>query len=193
MLKSIIKSCINKPVEHIDHVLSFNFEFLVSEAEEDMNEEIPDEISHILGHLSRRSNKQKSKRLSRTWHSLTKTGIRWYRYLTWVSCFNTHFNRGNPPPSLSIQHGGRASHWDRSPVYRSSAKVQAWLSSEYMTTLYNYKEKFKTSFQQEGSSPWNSRMRLRAQKGTITSTIHQWQVDAWLWRPMCNDSYNYGW
>jgi len=59
MLKSIIKSCINKPVEHIDHVLSSNFEFPVSEAEEDMNEEIPDEISHILGILAvKAANKQ---------------------------------------------------------------------------------------------------------------------------------------
>jgi len=45
---SIIKSCINKPVEHINRVLSSNFEFLVSEAEEE-NEETPAEISHILG------------------------------------------------------------------------------------------------------------------------------------------------
>ena len=55
--KSIIKSCINKPVEHINHVSSSNFDFLVSEAEEE-DEETPDKISHILGHLSRRSNKR---------------------------------------------------------------------------------------------------------------------------------------
>ena len=53
----IIKSCINKPVEHINHVFSSNFEFLVSEAEEE-NEETPDKISHILGPLSRQSCKQ---------------------------------------------------------------------------------------------------------------------------------------
>jgi len=51
--KSIIKSCINKPVEHFDLVLSFNFEFLVSEAEEEEDEEIPNEIIRLLGHLSR--------------------------------------------------------------------------------------------------------------------------------------------
>jgi hypothetical protein len=50
--KSIIKSCINKPVEHINHVLSSNFEFLVSEAE-GKNEDTPDEISRMLGHLGR--------------------------------------------------------------------------------------------------------------------------------------------
>ena len=56
--KSIIKSCINKPVEHIDHVLSSNFEFPVPEADDEENDEIPDETSHILGHLSRQSCKQ---------------------------------------------------------------------------------------------------------------------------------------
>jgi hypothetical protein len=34
MFISIIKSCINKPVEHLNPVLSLNFEFLVSETEE---------------------------------------------------------------------------------------------------------------------------------------------------------------
>ena len=38
-----------------------------------------------------------------------------------------------PPPSLSIQHGGR-----RSPVNRSSAEIQAGLNSKCMTALYNY-------------------------------------------------------
>ena len=176
--KSIIKPCINKPVEHINHVLSSNFEFLVSEAEEE-NEETSKKISHILGHLSRRRNKQKSRRLSRRWHSLTKTGMRWYRYFTWVLCFNTHFNRGNPPHSLGIQHGGRASYGGRSPVDRSSAKVQAWLNLKYMTTLHNYIKDVETNFQQEGSSPWNSRKRLCTQtRGTIFSTRLQGQVDA---------------
>jgi len=76
MSKSTIKSCINKPVEHIDHVLPPDFEFSVSEADEEENNEIPDKTSHVLGHLSRRSNKQKSRGLSRGWHSLTKIGMR---------------------------------------------------------------------------------------------------------------------
>jgi hypothetical protein len=120
--KSIIKSCINKPVEHINLVLSPNFEFPVSEAEEGKNEGIPDEISHILGHLSHRSC-QKSRRSSRKRHSLSKTSMRCYRYLTWVSCFSTHFNRGNPPSFPNMQHGGRVFRGGRSPVDRSSAKV----------------------------------------------------------------------
>ena len=55
----------------------------------------------------------------------------------WIWYFSTQFNRGNPPLSLSI----RASHWGRSPVYRSPAEVQAWLNLKCMTTLYNYIQK----------------------------------------------------
>jgi hypothetical protein len=40
--KSKIKSCINKPVEHITPILSPDFEFPLSEDEEEENEEIPD-------------------------------------------------------------------------------------------------------------------------------------------------------
>ena len=51
------KSCINKLVEHFNPVLSPNFEFLAFEAEGEENERIPDEISCLLGHLSRQSYK----------------------------------------------------------------------------------------------------------------------------------------
>jgi len=74
--------------------------FLVSKDEEKENEEIPDKIFCVLGHLSRQSCKQRSRRLSRRWQSLTKTDTRCYRCFTWASCFNTHFDRSNPPPSL---------------------------------------------------------------------------------------------
>jgi len=57
---------------------------------------------------------------------------------SWVSYFSTHFNRGNPPLSLSVQHGSSASHGGRSPVNRSYAKVQALLNLKCMTTLYKY-------------------------------------------------------
>jgi hypothetical protein len=97
--KSIIKSCINKLVEHINHVLSSNFEFPVSEAEEGKNEETIDKISRILGILTVEAANKISRRLSRRWHSLTKTGMRCYYCLAWISYFSTHFNRGNPPPS----------------------------------------------------------------------------------------------
>jgi len=41
-----------KPIEHLDPVLPLDFEFLVSEAEEEENEGFPDKISLLLGHLS---------------------------------------------------------------------------------------------------------------------------------------------
>jgi len=41
MFISIIKSCINKPVEHCNPVLSLDFEFLMSEDEEKENESFP--------------------------------------------------------------------------------------------------------------------------------------------------------
>ena len=41
MFISIIKSCINKPVEHFIPVLSLDFEFLMSEDEEKENESFP--------------------------------------------------------------------------------------------------------------------------------------------------------
>jgi len=81
-IKHKCRLSINKPIEHINHVLSSNFEFLVSEAEEEANEEIPNKISRILRHLSRRSCKQKSRRLSKRGHSLTKTVMRCYDCLT---------------------------------------------------------------------------------------------------------------
>jgi len=57
---------------------------------------------------------------------------------SWVWYFSTHFNRGSPPPSLSIQHEGHASRGGRSPVNRSPAEIQAWLNSKCMTALYNH-------------------------------------------------------
>ena len=41
MFISIIKSCINKPVEHFIPVLSLDFEFLMSKDEEKENESFP--------------------------------------------------------------------------------------------------------------------------------------------------------
>jgi len=57
--KSIIKSCINEPVEYSGPVLSLNCEFPVSEAEGKDDEEVSNETSRLLGHLSRQSCKYK--------------------------------------------------------------------------------------------------------------------------------------
>jgi hypothetical protein len=75
MFISIIKSCINKPVEHLNHVLSLDFEFLVSETEEKDDEEVSNVISRLLGHLVHRSCKYQE-RLSRRGLSCTKTCTR---------------------------------------------------------------------------------------------------------------------
>jgi len=104
------KSCIDKLVEHINHVLSSNFEFPVSEAEEEEDEKFSIRLLAYWGILAVEAANQNQRRLTRRWQSLTKTGIRCYRCLTWVSSFITHLNKGKPPllPS-SIQHGGHAS------------------------------------------------------------------------------------
>jgi len=60
-INHICKLNIDKPVEHINPMLSLDFEFHVSEDEEEENEEIPDKISRLLGHLSRQSCKQNIK------------------------------------------------------------------------------------------------------------------------------------
>jgi hypothetical protein len=52
---------IDKSVEHINHILSSNFEFSLSEDEEEENEEIPDKDLSPTGHLSRQSCKQNIK------------------------------------------------------------------------------------------------------------------------------------
>jgi len=179
MSKSIIKSCINKPVEHIDHVLSSNFEFPIPEAEEDENDEIPDETSRILGHLSRQSCKQT--KIKRIVQKMAFTYKDWHEMilLPYIGIVLQYtFQQGNPPPSLSIQHGGRASHWGRSPVYRSSAEVQAWLSSKYMTTLYNYKKRLKQTSNKRVRPVKFKRKTLWPKKGITFPTELQGQVDA---------------
>ena len=64
MFISIIKSCINKPVEHFNPVLSLDFEFPVPESEEEEDDDIPNKISRLMGHLSRRSCKQNIKKFA---------------------------------------------------------------------------------------------------------------------------------
>ena len=49
----------NKPVGHINHVLSSNFEFPVSEAEEEEDEKFLNKITCLLGNLDRQSSKYK--------------------------------------------------------------------------------------------------------------------------------------
>ena len=89
MFISIIKSRINKPIEHFNLVLSLDFEFLVSKDEEKENESFPMRYIAYWGILAVEVASRISKSLPRRWHSITKTGMELY--------FSTHFNRGNPP------------------------------------------------------------------------------------------------
>ena len=54
-IKHICRLNIDNPVEHLNPILSPDFEFHVSKTEGEEDEEVPDEISRPLGHLSHRS------------------------------------------------------------------------------------------------------------------------------------------
>jgi len=107
---SIIKSCINKPVEHFIPVLSLDFEFLMSEDEEKEYESFPMRYIAYWGILAVGT--------ANTYQRLSKEMTFIYKRLArdaticfaWILYFSTHFNRGKPPPSLSIQHESSASH-----------------------------------------------------------------------------------
>jgi len=118
--------------------------------------------------------------------------------------FHTHFNKGNPPPPLNIQHGGRASREGRSPVYMSSAEVQAWLNLKYMTTLYNYIKRGWNKLPTRRFVPMKFKRETLCPKGyylfnqtprasgclTMKARV-QWLLQLWmvanlhvLWKPM---------
>jgi len=108
MFISIIKSCINKPVEHFIHVLSLDFEFLMSEDEEKKNESFP--IRYIaywgISAVEAANTYQKvvQKMAFKDWQGMLLFALHGY-------CTSVHISTGaTPPPSPSIQHGGSASH-----------------------------------------------------------------------------------
>ena len=118
MFISIIKSCIIKPVEHLNPVLSLDFEFLVSEAERNAGEEVSNKISRLLGHLGPRSCKYQE-RLSRRGLSCTKTSTRCYHLPCRDIVLQVHTLTGaTPPPSLNIQYKSSAPHGGQSSVKR---------------------------------------------------------------------------
>jgi len=132
---------------------------------------LPMRFFRLLGHLSHRSCKQKSRRLSRRWQSLTKAGLRCYHMHFMSIVLQVRSSTGaSPPPSLSIQLEGHASRGGRSSVNRSPNEIQAWLNLNSWQRCTTLSKEFETNFQQEGSSPWISRSRLYAQKGTIFPT-----------------------
>jgi hypothetical protein len=103
MFISIIKSCINKPVEHFNPVLSLDFKFLVSEAEKREDESFPMRLlptgaSWSLKLQISRKIVQKRTFMYNDWHEMLPSSLQGY------CTSSAHFNRGNPPPSLSIQY-----------------------------------------------------------------------------------------
>jgi len=100
----------------------------------------------LLGHLNRQEECPKKG------HSLTKTGTRCYHHTSSV-----HFNRGSPPPSISIQHGGPCFPW------KSKSRQKEFCWNPGSPNLKTWRpctttsKKVETNFQQEGPSLWISR------------------------------------
>ena len=110
MFISIIKSCINKPVEHFILVLSLNFEFLMSEDEGKENEGFPMRYIAYWGTLAVETANTYQKvvqKMTFIYKRLARDATICFARMLY---FSTHFNRGKPPPSLSIQHESSASH-----------------------------------------------------------------------------------
>jgi len=108
MFISIIKSCINKPVEHFIPVLSLDFEFLMFEDEEKKNESFP--IRYIaywgISAVEAANTYQKvvQKMAFKGWQGIPPFALHGY-------CTSVQTLTGaTPPPSPSIQHEGSASH-----------------------------------------------------------------------------------
>jgi len=119
MFISIIKSCINKPVEHFIPVLSPDSEFLISEDEEKENESFPMRYVAYWGIFGRRKLQLHIKRLSRRRHLMIGKGC--YHLLCVDIVRQYTFQQGQPPlPSLSIQCKGSASRGGQNPVNGSS-------------------------------------------------------------------------
>jgi len=100
MFISIIKSCINKPVEHFNPVLSFNFEFLMSKDEEKENESFPMRYIAYLGHFWLSKLQIHAKRLCRRWH--LKIGMGCYHLLCMDIVLQYTPQQGQPPHHPSV-------------------------------------------------------------------------------------------
>ena len=108
MFISIIKSCINKPVEHFIPVLSLNFEFLMSEVEEKENGSFPMRYIAYWGILAIANCNYISKVVQKVAFN-DRQGM--LPFALHGYCTSVHTSTGaTPPPSPSIQHEGSASH-----------------------------------------------------------------------------------
>jgi len=108
MFISIIKSCINKPVERFNLALSLDFEFLMSKNEEKENESFPMRYIAYWGILAVETaityHKVVQKMAFKDWQGMLPFALH-------GCCTSVHTSTGaTPPPSLGIQHEGSASH-----------------------------------------------------------------------------------
>jgi len=91
MFISIIKSCINKPVEHFNPILSLDFEFHMSEDEEKKNESFP--MRYIAVDTTNTYQKVVQK-MTFIYKRLARDATICFACILY---FSTHFNRGNTP------------------------------------------------------------------------------------------------
>jgi len=110
--KSIIKSCINNPLNTSTLYSLSNLSSLYSRLKKRRMKRFLMRSFAYWGILAVKAANRISKRLSWRWHATI--------CFAWILYLSTRFNRGNPPPSLSIQYEGSASHWGQSPINGSS-------------------------------------------------------------------------
>ena len=102
MFISIIKSCINKPVEQFNPVPSLDFEFLMSEIEERENESFPMRYIAYWDILIVDT--------TNTYQKVVQKMTFIYKRLARDATICFASTGATPPPSLSIQYKGSASH-----------------------------------------------------------------------------------
>ncbi|AES70133.2 hypothetical protein MTR_3g048420 [Medicago truncatula] len=100
MFISIIKSCVNKPVEYFNPVLSPNFEFRVSETEEKENESFPMRfLAYWASWLSKlqisRKTVQKRTFMYKDWHEMLPSALQGY-------CTSCTLQQGQPRHHPSV-------------------------------------------------------------------------------------------
>ena len=91
MFTLMIKSCVNKPVDQFNPVLSLDFEFLMSEDEERKNEGFP--MRYIAVYTTNTYQKVVQK-MTFIYKRLARDATICF---AWIMYFSTRFNWGNPP------------------------------------------------------------------------------------------------
>jgi len=94
---SIIKSCINKPIEHFNHVLSLDFEFLMSEDEEKEYESFPMRYIAYWGILAVDTTNTYQKVVQKMTFIYKRLARDATICFAWILYFSKHFNKGKPP------------------------------------------------------------------------------------------------